>query len=42
MKVLGVSDSDSYTKWGASILDRMPADRLEIRLLGAGIAGGYG
>ena len=26
MKVLGVSDSDSYTKWGASILDRMPAD----------------
>lgn len=26
MKVLGISDSDSYTKWGASILARMPAD----------------
>lgn len=24
MKVLGVADSDSYLKWGASILDRMP------------------
>ena len=25
MKVLGVTDSDSYTKWGASILSQMPA-----------------
>ena len=25
MKVLGIADSDSYTKWGASILTRMPA-----------------
>jgi hypothetical protein len=25
MKVLGIADSDSYTKWGASILSRMPA-----------------
>lgn len=25
MKVLGVADSDSYIKWGASILNRMPA-----------------
>lgn len=25
MKVLGVADSDSYTKWGASMLRRMPA-----------------
>lgn len=25
MKVLGVADSDSYIKWGASILSRMPA-----------------
>lgn len=26
MKVLGIADSDSYTKWGASILARMPGD----------------
>ncbi|WP_397545125.1 DUF6716 putative glycosyltransferase, partial [Salinibacterium sp.] len=26
MKVLGIADSDSYTKWGASILSRMPAE----------------
>ncbi|CAN5308716.1 hypothetical protein BH11ACT5_BH11ACT5_06730 [soil metagenome] len=26
MKVLGITDSDSYIKWGASVLDRMPAD----------------
>lgn len=26
MRVLGVADSDSYLKWGASVLDRMPAD----------------
>ena len=25
MRVLGVTDSDSYIKWGAAILDRMPA-----------------
>ncbi|MCU1578491.1 MAG: hypothetical protein JWP19_695 [Rhodoglobus sp.] len=25
MKVLGVADSDSYVKWGATMLDRMPA-----------------
>lgn len=25
MKVLGITDSDSYIKWGASILGRMPA-----------------
>lgn len=24
MKVIGVTDSDSYVKWGATILDRMP------------------
>lgn len=24
MKVLGVADSDSYIKWGAAVLDRMP------------------
>ena len=26
MRVLGVTDSDSYIKWGAAIVDRMPAD----------------
>jgi hypothetical protein len=26
VKVLGITDSDSYTKWGASVLDRMPSD----------------
>lgn len=26
MRVLAVADSDSYIKWGASILDRMPRD----------------
>lgn len=26
MKVLGISDSDSYIKWGASVLARMPAE----------------
>lgn len=26
MRVLGIVDSDSFTKWGASVLDRMPAD----------------
>lgn len=26
MKVLGVVDSDSYIKWGASVLDRLPGD----------------
>ncbi|HWR84956.1 MAG TPA: DUF6716 putative glycosyltransferase [Rhodoglobus sp.] len=26
MKVIGVADSDSYLKWGASLLERMPAD----------------
>ena len=26
MRVLGITDSDSYTKWGASVLDRMPRD----------------
>lgn len=26
MKVIGVTDSDSYVKWGATILDRMPDD----------------
>jgi hypothetical protein len=26
VKVLGVADSDSYTKWGASLLTRMPAE----------------
>ncbi|MGL4339629.1 MAG: DUF6716 putative glycosyltransferase [Rhodoglobus sp.] len=26
MKVLGIADSDSYAKWGASILDRMPQE----------------
>ena len=26
LRVLGVVDSDSYVKWGAAMLDRMPAD----------------
>ena len=26
MKVLAIADSDSYIKWGASVLERMPAD----------------
>lgn len=26
MRVLAVADSDSYIKWGASVLERMPAD----------------
>jgi len=26
VKVLGIADSDSYVKWGAAVLDRMPAE----------------
>jgi hypothetical protein len=26
LKVLGITDSDSYVKWGAAVLDRMPAE----------------
>lgn len=26
MRILAVADSDSYLKWGASVLDRLPAD----------------
>ena len=26
MKVLGIADSDSYVKWGAAVLDRMPTE----------------
>lgn len=33
--VLGVADSDSYIKWGAAVLDRMPADwRTSLTLIG--------